>query len=92
MLSCHGGGAAAGRDPKPRARKFALAGQAYVRLCPSRSARRNYSHAQRPWHWCASEIRVPTLASAARAHGRKTAAVFWPVSVVMEVDFDLPEV
>ncbi len=43
------------------------------------------------WHWYASEIRTPTLASAARAHGRKTAAVSWPVSVGMELDFNLPE-
>lgn len=43
------------------------------------------------WHWFAKEVRVPTLVSAARARGLKTAAVSWPVSVGMGADWLLPE-
>ena len=44
------------------------------------------------WYWEASGIRVPTLWSAARAAGLKSAAVSWPVSVGAEIDWNLPEV
>lgn len=43
------------------------------------------------WYWYASEVRVPTLVSVARARHRVTAAVSWPVSLGMDVDFNLPE-
>jgi predicted AlkP superfamily pyrophosphatase or phosphodiesterase len=43
------------------------------------------------WQWYASDIRVPTLISAARQRGLTTAAVSWPVSVGLEADWNLPE-
>jgi predicted AlkP superfamily pyrophosphatase or phosphodiesterase len=43
------------------------------------------------WHWYASEIRVPTLVSAARARGLLTGAVSWPVSIGRFADFTFPE-
>jgi predicted AlkP superfamily pyrophosphatase or phosphodiesterase len=46
----------------------------------------------RPWHWFARAIRVPTLWTAARATGRKTAAVGWPVSAGASMDYNLPEI
>jgi predicted AlkP superfamily pyrophosphatase or phosphodiesterase len=46
----------------------------------------------RPWHWFAAAIRVPTLWSLARAHGRKTAAISWPVSAGAPIDFNIPEI
>jgi predicted AlkP superfamily pyrophosphatase or phosphodiesterase len=46
----------------------------------------------RPWHWFAQAIRVPTLWTAARATGRKTAAVGWPVSAGASIDYNLPEI
>ena len=33
------------------------------------------------WHWFASDVRVPSLVSAARARWLTTASVSWPVSV-----------
>ncbi len=33
------------------------------------------------WRWYAEDIRVPTLWDAARAHGLRTALVWWPVTV-----------
>jgi len=42
-------------------------------------------------NWYASAIQVPTLLGAARSRGLKTAAVTWPVTVGMEVDFHVPE-
>jgi predicted AlkP superfamily pyrophosphatase or phosphodiesterase len=50
------------------------------------------TEAARPWHWFAQAIRVPTLWSAARARGLKTAAVSWPVSAGAPIDFNLPEI
>jgi hypothetical protein len=44
------------------------------------------------WRWQASEIRAPTLVSAARAAGRSTAAVSWPVSAGLAADFLVPEI
>jgi predicted AlkP superfamily pyrophosphatase or phosphodiesterase len=46
----------------------------------------------RPWHWFARAIRVPALWSAARATGRKTAAVSWPVSAGAAIDWNIPEI
>ncbi|HXH07760.1 MAG TPA: ectonucleotide pyrophosphatase/phosphodiesterase [Vicinamibacterales bacterium] len=43
------------------------------------------------WYWYARDIKVPTLASAARARGLSTAIVQWPVSVGLEVDDRVPE-
>jgi predicted AlkP superfamily pyrophosphatase or phosphodiesterase len=43
------------------------------------------------WQWFASDIRVPTLISAARSRGLTTAAVSWPVSVGLDTDWNLPE-
>ncbi len=33
-----------------------------------------------PWHWFASDVKVPTIFDAAKAAGLPTAAVFWPVT------------
>jgi predicted AlkP superfamily pyrophosphatase or phosphodiesterase len=46
----------------------------------------------RPWHWFARALRVPALWSAARATGRKTAAVSWPVSAGAPIDYNIPEI
>lgn len=43
------------------------------------------------WHWYARAIRVPTLPMAARARGLRAAAVFWPVTVGMDLDHVVPE-
>jgi predicted AlkP superfamily pyrophosphatase or phosphodiesterase len=43
------------------------------------------------WRWYTSEIRVPTLVSAARSKGLVTASVSWPVSVGEFADYNLPE-
>ena len=43
------------------------------------------------WMWYAASVRVPSLVSAARARGLRTAAVSWPVSVGLAADFNLPE-
>jgi predicted AlkP superfamily pyrophosphatase or phosphodiesterase len=43
------------------------------------------------WHWFASDVRVPTLVSAARARWLTTASVSWPVSVGIGTDWNLPE-
>jgi predicted AlkP superfamily pyrophosphatase or phosphodiesterase len=42
-------------------------------------------------NWYASNIRVPTLIGAARSRGLTTAAVTWPVTVGMDVDYHVPE-
>jgi len=44
------------------------------------------------WHWYASEIRVPTLATAAYREGMITGAISWPVTVGLEVDALVPEI
>ncbi len=44
------------------------------------------------WQWYASDIRVPTLWSAARAAHLTTVNVHWPVSVAAPVDFNLPQI
>lgn len=44
------------------------------------------------WYWYASDIQVPTLWDAVHKAGRKTASVYWPVSVgATSVDYDIPE-
>jgi predicted AlkP superfamily pyrophosphatase or phosphodiesterase len=44
------------------------------------------------WYWYASDIKVPTLWDAAHKAGRKTASVYWPVTVGdAAIDYDIPE-
>jgi len=44
------------------------------------------------WYWYASDIKVATLWDAVHKAGRKTASVYWPVSVgATSVDYDIPE-
>ncbi|HRC84823.1 MAG TPA: ectonucleotide pyrophosphatase/phosphodiesterase [Thermoanaerobaculia bacterium] len=43
------------------------------------------------WYWYASDIRVPTLLSAAHGRGLLTGAVSWPVTVGAPADFNQPE-
>jgi len=45
------------------------------------------------WYWYASDIKVPTLWSAAAASGRSVASVHWPVSVgAPGVTWNLPQI
>lgn len=46
----------------------------------------------RPWCWFAAALRVPTLWDVARATGRKTAAVSWPVSAGASIEWNIPEI
>jgi predicted AlkP superfamily pyrophosphatase or phosphodiesterase len=46
----------------------------------------------RPWCWFAQAIRVPTLWDVARATGRKTAAISWPVSAGAAIEHNIPEI
>ncbi len=43
------------------------------------------------WYWYARDIRVPTLPMAARARGLRAAAVSWPVTIGMDLDYVVPE-
>ena len=43
------------------------------------------------WNWYASSIRTTTLPMAVRARGLKAAAITWPVTVGMDLDFLVPE-
>jgi len=43
------------------------------------------------WYWFAEDIRVPTLVSAAEARHLTTGSVYWPVSVGLGSDWNLPE-
>jgi predicted AlkP superfamily pyrophosphatase or phosphodiesterase len=43
------------------------------------------------WYWYAQQIRVPALWDIAHAHGLKTAAVSWPVTVGAQIDANFPE-
>ncbi len=43
------------------------------------------------WNWYAKNVKVPTLVSAARGAGLRTAAVWWPVSVGIAADWNFPE-
>ncbi len=48
-------------------------------------------HAAGAWNWYARNVKVPTLVSAARAAGLRTAAVWWPVAVGLAADWNFPE-
>jgi predicted AlkP superfamily pyrophosphatase or phosphodiesterase len=43
------------------------------------------------WFWYARDIKVPTLPMAARSRGLRAAAVTWPVTVGMDLDYVAPE-
>lgn len=43
------------------------------------------------WFWFARSIKVPTLPMAARARGLTAAAVTWPVTIGMDLDYLAPE-
>ncbi len=43
------------------------------------------------WYWYARDIKVPTLPGAIRAKGLTAAAVSWPVTVGMDLDYVVPE-
>jgi predicted AlkP superfamily pyrophosphatase or phosphodiesterase len=43
------------------------------------------------WIWDYKTIKVPTIFSAAKEKGLKTASVFWPVSVGGPADYNIPE-
>lgn len=44
------------------------------------------------WYWYARDIRVTTLPAAIRARGLTAAAVSWPVTVGMDLDYNMPEI
>lgn len=46
----------------------------------------------RPWCWFAAALHVPALWDVARAAGRKTAAVSWPVSAGASIHWNIPEI
>ncbi|MFA6954787.1 MAG: ectonucleotide pyrophosphatase/phosphodiesterase [Thermoanaerobaculia bacterium] len=50
-----------------------------------------FEKADGAWFWFAKDIRVPTLVSAARARGLRTATISWPVAIGLESDFNMPE-
>lgn len=43
------------------------------------------------WFWFARSIKVPTLPMAARARGLTAAAITWPVTIGMDLDYLAPE-
>jgi predicted AlkP superfamily pyrophosphatase or phosphodiesterase len=43
------------------------------------------------WYWYARDIKVTTLPAAVRAAGGTAAAVHWPVTVGMDLDYNVPE-
>ena len=43
------------------------------------------------WYWYARDIKVPTLPGLIRASGMTAAAVSWPVTVGMDLDYNVPE-
>jgi predicted AlkP superfamily pyrophosphatase or phosphodiesterase len=43
------------------------------------------------WYWYARDIKVMTLPAAVRARGMTAAAVSWPVTVGMDLDYNVPE-
>ena len=43
------------------------------------------------WYWYSREIKVQTLATTAHARGLRVAAVSWPVSVGLDIDYNVPE-
>jgi len=46
----------------------------------------------RPWCWFARALRAPALWDVARASGRRTAALSWPVSAGAAIDHNIPEI
>jgi predicted AlkP superfamily pyrophosphatase or phosphodiesterase len=46
----------------------------------------------RPWCWFARALRAPALWDLARASGRRTAALSWPVSAGAAIDHNIPEI
>jgi len=44
------------------------------------------------WYWYAEDLKVPTLYNAAKAAGRTTATIQWPVTVGAKVTWDIPEI
>src|SRR5262245_21360178 len=44
------------------------------------------------WYWYARDIRGTTLPAASRARGLTAAAVNWPVTVGMDLDYNMPEI
>jgi hypothetical protein len=44
------------------------------------------------WYWEYSAIEVPTLFSALRENGRRSASLGWPVTVGAPIDWNLPEI
>lgn len=58
----------------------------------SHLASRDPTAPARPWCWFARALRVPALWDAARAAGRKTAAIGWPVSAGAAIDYNIPEI
>ncbi len=46
----------------------------------------------RPWCWFAPVLKAPTLWDVARASGRRTAALSWPVSADAAIDHNIPEI
>ena len=43
------------------------------------------------WYWYARDIKVPTLPMLIRASGMTAAAVSWPVTIGMDLDYNMPE-
>jgi predicted AlkP superfamily pyrophosphatase or phosphodiesterase len=43
------------------------------------------------FYWYGRDIRVPTLLDRVREHGGRTAAVSWPVTVGLDIDYHVPE-
>jgi predicted AlkP superfamily pyrophosphatase or phosphodiesterase len=46
----------------------------------------------RPWCWFAQALRAPALWDVARASGRRSAALSWPVSAGAAIDWNIPEI
>lgn len=44
------------------------------------------------WYWYVSDVKVPTLLSAAKAAGMRVAAINWPVTVGLDVDDLIPDI
>jgi len=49
------------------------------------------SRAAGAWYWYARDIKVPTLPGLIRASGMTAAGVSWPVTVGMDLDYNVPE-
>jgi predicted AlkP superfamily pyrophosphatase or phosphodiesterase len=43
------------------------------------------------WYWYAQQLRVPAIWDVAQAHGLRTAAVSWPVTIGARIDANFPE-